>query len=244
VTASAAAISTYLGRPTPAVSVLVVPGTSEVNRGKTLSGGGPSILLRLSAPPQDLTADWVLAHELVHAGFPVVSPRFAWFGEGLATYVEPIARARAGLVPPERVWTELLEGLPKGEPRAGDAGLDGTHEIDRVYWGGALYFLLADVTIRERTSGRRSLDDAVRAMVASDADATASLDALLAAGDGATGTTVLRELHDRLARAGAREDTLALLESLGVVKNGSAARLDDAAPRAGLRRAITSPRRE
>ena len=84
--------------------------------------------------------------------------------EGLATYVEPLGRARTGLIAVEQVWSELLDGLPKGLPGAGDRGLDRTPTWGRTYWGGALFWFLADVEIRRRTSGRRGLD-ALRAIV-------------------------------------------------------------------------------
>ena len=82
----------------------------------------------------------------------------------LASYVEPLVRARAGLIDEKRVWRDLLEGLPQANPVAGDEGLDKTHTWERTYWGGALFSLVADVTIRERTNDTRSLDDALRAI--------------------------------------------------------------------------------
>ncbi len=42
-----------------------------------------------------------------------------------------MARARAGLLKPQRVWGDLVEGLPQGQPEAGDQGLDHTHTWGR-----------------------------------------------------------------------------------------------------------------
>ncbi len=36
----------------------------------------------------------MLTHEFVHLATPTLSKRYAWFMEGAATYVEPIARVR------------------------------------------------------------------------------------------------------------------------------------------------------
>lgn len=36
-----------------------------------------------------------MTHEMVHLAFPSVPDQHHWIEEGLATYVEPIARARA-----------------------------------------------------------------------------------------------------------------------------------------------------
>src|SRR4030095_12695234 len=84
--------------------------------------------------------------------------------EGIATYVEPIARARAGQLASERAWFDLVAGLPQGQPEVGDRGLDATHTWGRTYWGGALFCLRADVEIRKRTENRKGLEHALRAI--------------------------------------------------------------------------------
>src|SRR5262249_58334470 len=90
--------------------------------------------------------------------------------EGEATYFEPIARARAGQLAVERYWRELFDGLPNGLPKDGDRGLDQTPTWGRTYWGGALFWFLADVEIRERTGNVRCADDAMRAILAAGGD--------------------------------------------------------------------------
>jgi predicted metalloprotease with PDZ domain len=173
---------------------------------------------------------------------PSVPPEHTWLAEGLATYVEPIARARAGLVSRERVWGDLVDGLPRGAPRPGDGGLVGARDFGRVYWGGALYFLLADLGVRERTNGKRSLDDALRAIVATgeNGEATWTLDRFLGACERATETRIFRELYEELAVAGGTRDLAALFARLGVSKEGATVRLDDRAPFAKVRDAITA----
>ena len=59
-----------------------------------------------------------------------------WIEEGLATYVEPIARARAGGLTPQKVWGDMVDAMPQGLPKPGDRGLDFTHTWGRTYWGG------------------------------------------------------------------------------------------------------------
>ena len=75
------------------------------------------------------------------------------------------ARARTGELSTEKVWGDLVRGLPQGLPGRGDEGLDRTHTWGRTYWGGALFWLLADVEIRERTGNRFGLEDALRAVL-------------------------------------------------------------------------------
>jgi hypothetical protein len=104
----------------------------------------------------------MMTHELVHLAFPDVAEDHHWIEEGIATYVEPIARVQIGDLTPERIWTDMLRDMPKGEPQPFDQGLDHTHTWGRTYWGGALFCLLADVRIRQETNNRTGLQDALR----------------------------------------------------------------------------------
>ena len=113
----------------------------------------------------DLTIDWMLTHEMVHLAFPRVAVEHHWIEEGVATYVEPIARAQAGQLSVKLVWRDLVVGLPQGLPRNGDLGLDHTPTWGRIYWGGALFCLLADIEIRKRTANRLGLQHALRGIL-------------------------------------------------------------------------------
>src|SRR4029077_10203283 len=79
--------------------------------------------------------------------------------------VEGVARVQAGNRTETDGWAEELRSMPRGLPPAGDAGLAHTHTWGRTYWGGAMFCLLADVDIRERTQLRFGLQDALRAVV-------------------------------------------------------------------------------
>ena len=235
----------YLGPlPERRTIVFVVPGTTEQSHGKTLGGGGSSVFYRMGTEvtAANLMEDWVLAHELLHVGSPSLGDADNWFSEGFATYAEPVARVRAKLIQPEKFWGDLVDGLPKGLPKRGDKGLSGADDIDRVYWGGALYFLLADLEIRERSGGKRSLEDAVRAVAAEGAGVEThwTLSQMLIAGDEATGTEVLQQLYHRMGLSADGPDLAALWTSLGVRKEGAQVTFDDSAPRAKLRIAITA----
>lgn len=239
------AVSAYIGqRPSDQITIFVAPGRSGANQGKTLAGGGPSVLLELARGQGDraLEGDWVAAHELLHVGLPALETTHAWFYEGYASYVEPVARVRAGLLTEERFWSDLLEGIPRGEPRAGDTGLEGSRDIDRIYWGGSLYFLLADIELRRRTAGKLGLEDAVRAMVRSGQgiESKTTLDRMVEIADTATGTKVFQELRAKLGPPGARFDTGALFRSLGIAKRGQQVVFDDEAELSAVRRAITA----
>lgn len=244
---AARAITTYFGRfPMPEALVILVPGRGRwVGEGKTLSGGGGAIFVRIgeNATPRALRDDWVLVHEMTHLAFPSVGRGHDWAEEGLATYVEPFARARAGLLSAEDAWLGLTNGLPNGLPAAGDRGLDRTPTWGRTYWGGALFYLLADIEIRKRTNGRLGLEHALRGILAEGGNNAHrwALDETFAAGDRATGVPVLHELHDAMGTSPHPVDLDALWRQLGVVRGRGAVRFEDGAPLGSIRRAITTP---
>jgi len=246
---SAAAVAAYYGRfPARSTRLLLVPRSGRgVRGGRAWGHRGAAIRITVGehTHPADLENDWVLVHEMTHLAFPSVPARHHWIEEGLATYVEPIARAQAGQLRPATVWLDLVAGLPKGLPRGGDRGLDHTRTWGRTYWGGALFALLADIEIWRRTRGRAGLREALRAiLVAGNIETASPLEPVLAIGDRATGVPVLGELYQRMKDDPAPVDLEALWRELGVRPEVSGVRLDDTAPLAAARRAITTPHSE
>jgi hypothetical protein len=244
---SAALVSRYFGRfPADGALLLVLPGPGDQIHGRARGSGGASVLFFVGTDLDmaDARLSWQLVHELVHLGFPSLPRQHLWAEEGLATYVEPIARARAGELSQEKVWGDLVRGLPQGLPGPGDEGLDRTHTWGRTYWGGALFWLLADVGIRERTGNRFGLEHALRAVVAQGGSIAERwpLRRALEVGDRAVGTNVLEELYAKMSSAPANVDLDALFRRLGVAVRGKAVELDDGAPLARVRRAISERR--
>ncbi|MEY4545386.1 MAG: hypothetical protein RL685_1581 [Pseudomonadota bacterium] len=236
----------YFGRfPVPELALIVVPVEGDDWFGMQLGNGGASILLFLgrSATKIDPRHDWVLVHEMFHLGLPTLVRRHLWLAEGLATYQEPLARARAGFISERALWREFLIGMPKGLPRAADGGLDGARSWGRTYWGGALFFLLADLQIRSASGQRHSLDDAIRGILAAGGDTSVRWTALqtLAAGDRAIGGRVLEELYGQHAARAIAIDLAALFRRLGVGWREDEVVFDDGAEWAPLRRALTAP---
>jgi predicted metalloprotease with PDZ domain len=171
---------------------------------------------------------------------PSLSRDHVWLSEGIASYVEPIVRVHAGTLTAEKLWRDLVEGLPQGLPEAGDEGLEKTHTWGRTYWGGSLYCLMADLRIREQTRNARSFDDVIRAVVATgdDVEAHWEVTKLLDVGDAATGTRALHEVYAQLALRPGTVDLPALWRRLGVKLDGEHVTFDDAAELAAVRRSI------
>ncbi len=182
----------------------------------------------------------MLTHEMFHTGFPNFDG-YEWVDEGLATYLEPISRVRAGFLPEESVWSQLVWGLPKGLPQAGDQGLNITHTWGRTYWGGALFWFLVDLSIREKTKNAKSLDTAIKAIWKKGGDGSADweIEEMVKIGDDALGFPALKQSYDRLALKPGTEDLDALWKRLGVSVSGDKVSFDDRAPLTYVRKAIT-----
>jgi len=185
-----------------------------------------------------------LVHEMTHLALPDVGDEQSWFSEGLAVYVEGIARAQAGNRTQQDVFAEQMKQMPRGMPQAGDRGLDHTHTWARTYWGGAMFCFLADVEIHRKTGNRFGLQDAMRAVAKASGGLSAdwSINQVFATADAATGTKVLEELYAQMKDSPVTPDLHELWAKLGVVPDGGTVRLRDDAPLADVRRAIMEPR--
>jgi hypothetical protein len=177
---------------------------------------------------------------MIHFGFPSVEPRHHWIEEGIATYVEPIARAQVGKLTAERVWREMVDRMPQGLPAPGDQGLDNTHTWGRTYWGGAMFCLLADIEIRKQTGNAQGLRDALRAInrAGGTIEADWPLERVIEVGDKATNGKVLVELYTQMASKPVSVDLLDLWTQLGVVRADRGVTFDNRAALASIRASI------
>jgi hypothetical protein len=217
-----------------------------VRGGQTFSrhGGFIRIAVGTQTSEDDLNSDWMLTHEMVHLTFPNMQDEHHWIEEGIATYVEPIARIQAGQFSAQRMWFELVRDMPKGLPESGDAGLDHTHTWGRTYWGGALFCFLADVEIRKQTQNKKGLQDALRAILNAGGDMRYDwpIEKALQTGDRAVGGEVLLRLYKQMRDRPMQVDLDSLWKQLGVrIENGTA-QFNGNAPLAKIREAITVPK--
>jgi hypothetical protein len=212
----------YGGFPAERGMLAIVPmPTRRVGFGQVMAGGGVSIMLQVGTDVtrEALSDDWVLVHELSHIGMPFLFDRGQWLMEGMATYVEPLIRARAGLRTPEWAWHELQAGMPRGG----------------IYWGGAATLLAADLAMRKATGGQRGFEHCLRAVLWRYGNASLRwrVQQFVEACDAAIGAPVLAEF------AGQREVDLPVIwRELGVEPAGEGVRLRDDAPGAKWRDAI------
>jgi hypothetical protein len=244
VTRSADIVHRYYSRfPTPSVTVrLLAQSGAGVHGGKTFANPDAYIRVQLGreVTVAQLSSDWVLVHEMTHLALPDTGEEHAWLSEGIATYVEGVARVQAGNRSEVDVWAEELRSMPRGLPEDGDRGLDQTHSWGRTYWGGAMFCLLADVDIRQRTQLRFGLQDALRAVLRASGGLAADwpIERVLRTGDAAVGTKTLEELYAQMKDKPVTPDLMRLWRELGVLPEGDSVRLVDDAPLAPVRHAI------
>ncbi|MDP2867898.1 MAG: hypothetical protein Q8O08_03660 [Methyloversatilis sp.] len=245
VTHSARAIADFYGCfPVPQTRLLFISADGSRINGTTWSYRGPAIRMPIgrSVTPAAMLDSWVLMHEMAHLALPSLADDQVWLEEGTATYVESVARVRIGQSTPASLWSGFVRGMPHGLPQPGDEGLNHTHTWGRTYWGGALFCLLADIAIREATGNHHGLQHALRGVLAEGGSIEHRwpVEQLLSVADAATGTSVLATLYAQMKDTPAPVDLTALWATLGVIPLGGEVRLDDAAPQAAIRRAITA----
>jgi predicted metalloprotease with PDZ domain len=249
---SAQAVAAYYGKfpvSSARIKIEVTTGEDGVLHGTTWGArdGFPAVtrlFMGQHTTRQELNADWVVTHELVHMALASLPDSQHWVEEGIATYVEPIARSQSGQLPPEQVWAGMLGGMRHGEPESYDRGLDHTHTWGRTYWGGALFCLVADVEIRRQTNNGYGLQDALRAVVAAGGtiDKNWPLTRVLRVGDKATRTSILEDLYRNWSHTPVRVDLPLLWRQLGVEEASGHIVFDAAAPLSRVRLRITAPR--
>ncbi len=242
---SANAVATFWhGFPVPHAMVTLIPvrDRDRVVFGKVLPAGGPGVVIMLGehAQADELHRDWVLVHELFHLGFPSFFREGKWLDEGLATYYEPIIRARAGWISEEALWLELADNVGKGMDAVTNGGLDDAQDFSGIYWGGALVALLADIETRRRSDGARGLEDGLRAVLARGGSAPHvwGLEETIAFIDEALGANTLGSLSARHAKRGSPLDLEGLLARLGIRRLSKGIELVDDAPWSMVRKSI------
>lgn len=163
-------LAAYGHFPVASAQVVVVEiksrSDSPVPWGQTTRGGGVAVELfvRRGASLAELRADWTAAHEFAHLFHPYLGNSGRWLAEGLASYYQNVLRARAGLVSEAYAWERLDAGFGRGREsapgvslaqisngsRQRGAGIRGGWPVMRIYWGGAAFWLEADIALHQQ----------------------------------------------------------------------------------------------
>lgn len=246
ISTAARSVSRYYGKfPVPRLLVRLssTSGRSVDFSTAGFEDGRPIIEIPIgrNITEERLMRSWEATHEMVHLAFPMVDGDDRWLKEGMATYIEPIARMQVNDLQASKVWGDLLESMPDGLAD-NDTGLSEARSIDRIYWGGAIFCLVADCEIRKRTNNQRGLQDAMAAIPAAGGNFESEWSArkALRVGDQAVGVKVLEPLYDQMRSQPLRVSLESYWKQLGVRQVGDRVYFDDRAPLSSIRLAINS----
>ena len=241
---SAETVSQYYGRfPVDNVHIKVqVTDGPAVRFGQAFGGESPFVRVVVGAQvtAEVLRKDWIMVHEMVHLAMADVPQANRWWLEGLATYVESIARAQRGHLNEDFVWNGFYHRMPQGLPESGDRGLDQTPTWGRTYWGGAMFCLLADIEIRKLTDNRKSLRDALRGILQDgySMQTSATPMQIFESADRAVGVDVLVPLYQQMRTDSFPVDLDGLWQELGIEVKNDAIIYNNEAPLAPIREAL------
>lgn len=222
---------------------------SPVPWGQTRRRGEAGVLLfvRRDASYQQLRADWTAVHELSHLFHPYLGDSGRWLAEGLASYYQNVARARAGILDEEEAWRRLDAGFRRGEAASTGTRLDamgrGRGGTMRVYWAGAAYWLEADLALR-RDNGT-TLDAVLDRYADCCLRGTDSMmpQDFASALDGLAGGDTFSALYRRYAASREFPSLADAYAQLGISRNGDGLAFADTTKARQLRDAIMAPHR-
>ena len=109
---AARAVAAYYGRfPVSSARIVIVVAAGEHGFCEELLGKERRLSavtrLVMAGTPQQNRYRRIVTHELVHMALASLPDSQHWLEEGIATYVEPIARSQAGRLGTERVWADM-----------------------------------------------------------------------------------------------------------------------------------------
>lgn len=242
--------------PNPGACVILIPVDSSgwgrdrpVTFGRVVRDGGETIELMINAdfPIADFYREWTPTHEFSHLLLPYLDSEQRWISEGFAQYYQNVLLARAGQHSAEEAWQKIHAGLERGRESApglspNDAASGRTRDSRmKIYWSGAALALMADVELRRRSSGTESLDTVLGQLQSCCLPSASSWSGieLFRKLDEQLSTPLFVSLYREYAEADAFPDTRPLMRELGVISENSLVQLDESAPLAVIRDAIT-----
>ncbi len=244
---AASAVSQVYGRfPLDSTQILVIPvgpDKEAVPWAEVQRQGQPAIhfFVDQQRPIQEFRSDWTAAHEFSHLLHPYILRSDAWLYEGIASYYQNIARAKAGMLSERQAWQKLYEGFERGRKGLGNEMLPDASGYMQMYWGGAAIALLADVQLRQRSDNRQSLALMLQQLRDCCADNPGPWSArrLFRQFDQFSDSRIFSTLYREQVISRRFPQVARALSQLGVNVRGGRVVLDNRAPLADLRRSIT-----
>ncbi|TWX63186.1 hypothetical protein [Colwellia sp. C1TZA3] len=227
-------------------------GTSAVPWGEVSRSLPPTVTLvvNLNSSLEALKADWTIYHEFSHLLIPYDATDARWFSEGLASYYQNITQARIGMFNEQTMWQKIYEGFERANKQQNYAHqrlayvsdhISQNHNYMRIYWSGALYWLKADIALRElskNTAKPYSLDLALKQLQACCSKQYLSATEITQKLDELSQSEIFSALLTKFSASYAIPDYLALLSSLGVEVSNARIKLNNHAKLSLQRKAI------
>lgn len=238
------AVEQYYGQfPVRQLNIRLRPvsGKSSLSYGNAFPGNPPriNIFVGTEVSKKTMLNTWVLIHEMTHLAFPSLPDEQRWMEEGMATYIEPIIRVEAGIMSIEDLWKELMENTPKAV-LGYSTGLDDTRSFDRLYWGGALFWLLTDIQLRKETGNRIGLKQVFRHILQRGGDISSDWapKELLQRVNTFTKTSALEILYKKMGANYFAPDLSTLWSDLGIHLAGQTVVFDNNSELAAIRQQL------
>ncbi len=238
----------YFPQPHPQVLVIPIGYRNEaVVSASVLRGGGLAAIFYIdeNRPLEEFMDAWNPTHEFSHMLIPYVSSRDRWLSEGLASYYQNVLRARDGRLSETQAWQKLYDGFQRGKNGTNGGSLaqatrGGRGSTMRVYWSGAALLLMADMQLRDTTSGRQSLDTALQSLAACCManGKTWRAREMFEKLDELTGTAIFMDLYHKYVPALSFPDMRSTWENLGIKTRHNQVSLTRSAPLVDVREAI------
>jgi hypothetical protein len=216
-------------RPEIRISLQPYSAKSAVPFARVLRNDPEGVLFYVNPdrPLDEYINDWTAYHEMSHLFIPYPGKKDIWFSEGLASYYQNVLQARAGLLTVDEAREKLRAGFARGKNDSKHAQLTlgelspvmlERHAFMRVYWSGALYFLQADLLLRDSLTeehSSRTLDDVLQefGQCCLNTAQTWSGLAIAAEFDRISDTDIFTTLYAEYARSTAIPDYETLLDS-------------------------------
>ena len=213
---------------------------------------GVNFYINPSLDLQTFNADWTAVHEFAHLYLPYLGGPDRWLSEGFASYYQNVLMARADLQSSDVSWNKLAAGFTRGTQDRNqditlaelsrDMGQKRGHM--RVYWSGALFFLEADIRLRQSGS---SLDQVIEQFAdccrLDERSAGFEWDGfrLMQHFDEIIQQDLFLPMYERYRHERRFPDHRLMLAQLGVSHHAGKLRLDNTQPYVLLRSAIMNP---
>lgn len=204
------------------------------------------LVINKHASLKQLKDDWTIYHEFSHLLIPYDAGDERWLSEGLASYYQNILQSRIGMFDEQKMWQKLYEGFERARKQTNhrqhklsylSENMESNHNYMRIYWSGALYWLKADVALRQLNNGS-SLDNALLKLRQCCFRYPLSATEIIQQLDTLTNSKIFSQLFQQFSTSYQIPAYNALLQSLGIQQRIGDISLNNIAKFSKIRKAI------